>query len=113
MIVSVQFDLSQPKDAELFAIVSGRMQASKTVDAPAVYEVAKDSDLEFPLKKDLPSPSIAEVQVKFKKCQDKDAIAAKELMKGFLAHHGAKAVKDLDDDQRISLKADLDDFLNG
>ena len=117
MIVSVQFDLRNEIDAELFSLVTTRkgcVQADKTVDSPAVYQTAKDHDpLEFPLKSEIPAPSVADIQVRYKKCQDKDANGAKDLMKGVLSLYGAKAVKDLDGDQRSVLMADLDGFLGG
>lgn len=110
MIVLVQFDLSKPEDAAKFAQLTGK-PAEKTVDAAEVY--ATDPALEFPLKKEMPAVSIAVIQTKYKDCQDKDGAAAKDLMKGFLSHHNAKAVKDLSDDDRLALMADLDDFLGG
>lgn len=114
MIVSVQFDLSLPKDAELFALVTSQQHPLVTRDLEAVSnEKDEDPRIEFPPKIEVPGPTISEVQSLFKKCQDKDAVAAKDFMRGFLTHHGAKAVKDLSDDQRIVLKADLDGFLNG
>lgn len=112
MIVSVQFDLSKPEDAAKFAYLTSQDAIAlpdKTVDAAEVYQ----ADLEFPLKSELPPVSIQTIQTKFKACQDKDSAGAKEVMKGFLLHHGAKAVKDLSDDDRLALMADLDDFLGG
>jgi DNA-binding GntR family transcriptional regulator len=114
MIVSVQFDLSKPEDASKFLELTGMKDAPmayKTTDAAQPYQV--DPALEFPLKNDLPAISIQSIQTRFKACQDMDAAAAKDLMKGFLSHHGAKAVKDLSDDDRLALMADLDDFLGG
>lgn len=106
MIVSVQFDLSKPDEAAKFAALVGP-------DVVETEPVTADSDLEFPLKQELPAPSVRDIQIRFKACQDKDAEGAKVLMRGFLDHCSAKAVKDLSDDDRLALVADLDDFLGG
>lgn len=113
MIVNVQFDLSDPMQRSNFERLVGWQAESRTTDAPAVFETKATSkpDLEFPPKKEIEGPSIQKIQTKFKECQDLDANAAKELMKGLLAHHGCKAVKDLSDAGRLALMADLDDFL--
>lgn len=113
MIVNVQFDLADPTQRSNFERLVGWQTGVTTLDTPASYEkMSQDEALDFPPKDEkIVGPSIQTIQTKFKDCQDADANAAKDFMRGFLTHFGAKAVKDLDDAGRLALLADLDDFL--